>query len=694
MKSALRIAAFAAFIALPVVASAQPAAGLRYAWKPGESYVYTIRIEADLGEFVEELSGTITWVVKAADANSMTLSHRGTLQSRQRAKDGRPMRIVGRSRLRFNSPFGGVGLGGLRNQSEVKIDPSGKVLTSSGQSQLPFMLGELLMFVVDPLSPDGKNAWDTRRDLSIIEVDDSRPVSRLRQPETIKRAAVEQVNYSLGETTGSVVRINKKYDLRTADVINGAPRLQQAGDGFILFDKAEGAPQSMEIKFTISQSETNATVRVPVTASYKRLDAAEVAKLQEAAEKAAAQAQANATAAAEAKAAAPPASDADLDKALAELKNKSLRKAAAERLTTMKVNEARQAEIARALEPLLDSDDQFVSVSGAKALAVWGVKDSIPALVKALEDENVFLRDEVLAALGKLPDDAAAEACVKYLRVQSARGAASKALKDMGPTAEKDVLGALKDPDWTVRAEACDILGVIGGKSSIAPLQERAKNTKDGLVATKAKSALSEIGNRAGGAGAPGGGPVAKPSGTKQIQLGAAGKVGEVAITGGSLVFAKKTAAVGFGTLERPGQKPQFSYFAIIKSSFGVAGASTRFSNRSSTRNNRFTGTYFAQMNASALEIVHTVEAAGKAAVRSETLQIGGQSFQPAAGRVFLVDLTAQPPRIVQKNAPLPAELERMAGTQGNVEALANKTLANLVAADADIKEFVEDAAR
>ena len=60
----------------------------------------------------------------------------------------------------------------------------------------------------------------------------------------------------------------------------------------------------------------------------------------------------------------------------------------------------------------------------------------------------------------------------------------------MGPVAEEAVAGYLKDSDWTVRLEACNVLLDIGTKASVKALEAATKDS-NGIVARIAKEALT-----------------------------------------------------------------------------------------------------------------------------------------------------------------------------------------------------------
>jgi predicted Zn finger-like uncharacterized protein len=128
-----------------------------------------------------------------------------------------------------------------------------------------------------------------------------------------------------------------------------------------------------------------------------------------------------------------------------------------------------------------------------EAIGVWGDKDSVAVLLKAMQDKET--RGAAMRALGRLKDERAAGPIAERLAEFFDRHEAAEALKRMGPIAEKAVLNCLNHPDKQVRMEACSILGAIGTRQSL-PALEKAAKSKDFLVSVHAKRAIEAINAR------------------------------------------------------------------------------------------------------------------------------------------------------------------------------------------------------
>jgi HEAT repeat protein len=167
------------------------------------------------------------------------------------------------------------------------------------------------------------------------------------------------------------------------------------------------------------------------------------------------------------------------------------RKWIAGKLARMEPAPAYRERVAGALHPLLDDPDLFTRSAAANALGVWGTAESVPLLIERLEDREHSVRWATLEALGKLKDLRAAEPVAQLLH-RGDRGFASQALQAMGPLAAPAAVRRLKDPEWTVRIEACRILKAVGSREQEPALREVLREDS-GLVAMAAEEALRVI---------------------------------------------------------------------------------------------------------------------------------------------------------------------------------------------------------
>jgi len=168
--------------------------------------------------------------------------------------------------------------------------------------------------------------------------------------------------------------------------------------------------------------------------------------------------------------------DVMFDQAVADLKSgdSKVARQACDYIATTPVNEARRAEISKALEtPLADGTDAETRKAAAVALKTWGTKDNVPALIAELDNKSDPFHKTTQAcmeALGKLKDERGAVAVAARLPDPGftvSRDAVVQALRDMGPVAEKAVAAYVTHPDQGVRAEAEKLLKFYGTKGDV-----------------------------------------------------------------------------------------------------------------------------------------------------------------------------------------------------------------------------------
>ena len=170
------------------------------------------------------------------------------------------------------------------------------------------------------------------------------------------------------------------------------------------------------------------------------------------------------------------------------------RKAALERLATMKPND-RRADVARKLVALLDVDDPFHRRAAVAALGMWGSEAEVPDLMAAMAHKDLFTRREALKVIGGFRDARTLPPVIQLFREHSTRGDAGQALRQLGVMAEPDVLALLKEDDVFLKRDAILVLKDIGTDASVPALREAAANGRI-HVTGPAQQALAAIAER------------------------------------------------------------------------------------------------------------------------------------------------------------------------------------------------------
>ena len=150
------------------------------------------------------------------------------------------------------------------------------------------------------------------------------------------------------------------------------------------------------------------------------------------------------------------------------------------------------------LELALNDQSGEARIAAVKGLGRWGGKKAIPTLAGRLQGFDPGMHAAVIDALAEFKEDEAAVAIAKRLSDVFDRPKATQALKAMDPPmAEKAILPLLKDTNVFVRVEAVKVLADVGGRDSVAPLEQLA-NDNNIFYSGPAAEALAAVKARTG----------------------------------------------------------------------------------------------------------------------------------------------------------------------------------------------------
>src|SRR5262249_2361140 len=161
----------------------------------------------------------------------------------------------------------------------MEVDGAGHILQATGGISLPMLLGDLGQFLVEPLPPDDRPAWEVSGVCNITESSGTGfagrpfgPFGRPRGPFAAPhpgqaRPGRERSTHTRGGAAGDTVTINKHYELKVEAGAGNSPALDLTGDGQITFDTREGLPRGVEFKAALKVGTGNAARRTPITVS-------------------------------------------------------------------------------------------------------------------------------------------------------------------------------------------------------------------------------------------------------------------------------------------------------------------------------------------------------------------------------------------------------------------------------------------
>jgi S1-C subfamily serine protease len=189
-----------------------------------------------------------------------------------------------------------------------------------------------------------------------------------------------------------------------------------------------------------------------------------------------------------------PLSGEEVTAALSDLKGESARKrlAALRSLAGAEPDKERE-DVAPAVKPLLADRNAITRQAAVQAYFTWAGKDALPACAERLKEEpDGGVRATLMDGLGKLGGAEAASAIAARLPILDDRAAAGKALKAIGPGAEKVVVPFLAHTNFQVRIAACRILEKVGTPESLAALRKATSGLPRGDSAS-AERALASV---------------------------------------------------------------------------------------------------------------------------------------------------------------------------------------------------------
>jgi HEAT repeat protein len=148
------------------------------------------------------------------------------------------------------------------------------------------------------------------------------------------------------------------------------------------------------------------------------------------------------------------------------------RSGAAADLGRMTPKDDRRTEVVQKLTELAADPGPASRVEAVKALGVWGTKDDVPTLIRALDHEDGATRRAAALAVRRFRDERAIPVLVRRLADTQCTGESAKALIDIGSAVEKSVIPSLSSTDTTEQGAAIDVLKEVGTANSVPALQK------------------------------------------------------------------------------------------------------------------------------------------------------------------------------------------------------------------------------
>ncbi|MGB7325886.1 MAG: SHD1 domain-containing protein [Rubripirellula sp.] len=274
---------------LSLVGDAQ-ADGLTYRWNVGDQFAYQAKIEVDKPDEVETYEGVLRYEVNQSDGKWLQVTFHGGMpkqtkrKSQYQTRDPREMVIRMPS---FPDPFARNRFAGTSSTTnKLTISPTGETVAMEGDSQLPYLIGNISQLPFEHLQGSGgsgnEDAWQINGD---ITVEQSSSQSRSMFPSAFGqqaprkvRTASEQTSFQLQGTQGSLKSFKKTYLLKAPPIGDKAAYSIQ-GQGIWVFDAVKQIPHSLRFEQTLMTEESNVSVRVPIKITYDLLSKEQLAEM-------------------------------------------------------------------------------------------------------------------------------------------------------------------------------------------------------------------------------------------------------------------------------------------------------------------------------------------------------------------------------------------------------------------------------
>lgn len=267
---------------------------LRYDWQPAQGFAYHVKILVDLPTKTETYQGTIHFTVKATDADSRSVTYQGGLTQATSWKEPASSRGVGPRfgppRMPPPSPFSRSSFRGTEQTSnEITLSPSGEVKQMKGDSQLPYLLGNVSLLPFEPLPPPGQRQWEMHSGASIAEKEDRTdphfprfgpfdPFGRGQRDEQVQSAS-ESATYSITGVKDDLVTVAKTYELKSPAPQANETGFTFTGSGTWIFNRKLHLSESLQMDLKLVVVAENQQTTIPVKVEYRRLPAEELAEI-------------------------------------------------------------------------------------------------------------------------------------------------------------------------------------------------------------------------------------------------------------------------------------------------------------------------------------------------------------------------------------------------------------------------------
>lgn len=427
-----------------------------------------------------------------------------------------------RAPRRFGFPGFPVMPSSNHDQGSMQVTEFGEVIEFDGEGSLPFVLGPIGQFFLQPLDPDGDATWfeESTTSLHLVKKAAQDPISRMRsrmggpgrfgprgpfgpfggqeeKDETLRVIpAVERSSYELGPKLNDRITIVRHYEFTTTDDEN-KPFLSVKGKGDVVFDLKQGLPITMHYEATLVQNSEDGDVkRIPLTVSYTLRDPEDIKREREEALKRHKERQQRQQ---EERTVPNPELVQQVLQDIRAAEGRMQAMNPLKRLAEIAVVEELREEVLQVIQNHRDNSVSSVQAAAAEAFCQWCTADQIDELWKIVAEGNAAFFNARRAALRRLIEAGGSDnyaRAIQQMSNLSLRNEIKKRLIARGSDVEDAVLDAAATAeDQAVRRDLIDVLQQVGTKKSV-PLLESLVASGNGLLKYAAQRALDAVKGR------------------------------------------------------------------------------------------------------------------------------------------------------------------------------------------------------
>ncbi len=166
-------------------------------------------------------------------------------------------------------------------------------------------------------------------------------------------------------------------------------------------------------------------------------------------------------------------------------------------LSRMPLQEDRRVDVSSAIEIHLRSSDSATTHAAVRAAVVWGTDWNADSLLALIDSPHDFTRTQAIRALAKVrPTAETAELLLAQAVNVGNSMALREAFADLGPLAEQAMIDCLESDDLKLKKSMMHLLGDIGTRAAIEPLEDVIRTETDAEFKGQAEAILRRIRSR------------------------------------------------------------------------------------------------------------------------------------------------------------------------------------------------------